>query len=362
MQFTVSCDALATALSKVAVALETKGELESYANVRLSAYNGLLTLSVVGKLNFGVEARIPAETGPQHILCGVSGRLLKDIVSSFQDAPVTFVLDRYIMRIEIGANVFKLNMFDPDSFSGIPNFDAVRFEQINLEEFFKRTDKVAFCTAASKADVANISPRYLSVGMNQHHFVATNGSRLAIHENKMIACLGDKTVLLSAAMLEKLAKVFRGCGESGGIFIDDSSVYMASGGIFAAARLSSDDYPHYVGVIPKSPFELVSFKRDELRIILHRAILLSDKGFCVTMSIKPGGLAVSSVGSVGESVQTMVCNTAVESVFKVNAKYLLETLEHADSEEIKLEYRGPDQVLLIVEPNYVNILSPIRNA
>lgn len=363
MKFKVLSEVMAAALDKISAALENKaGEKEAYLKVRAEVLPGGMLKLYSGSRYIKAEAVIECEDAEGPIIFSCSGKLLRDIVSSLPPCSLLFSVAGTSISIKTPTGVYKLNFSSENSLLPPVNFDNFKYQEISLGSFLYALNRVSFCTFRASPDRSYKE----GVFINDKHFVATDGFRLAMFTN--LVCPAIPPVLIKADTVYRIQKLFKGCGDSGGIHaeLDGNgraiSLALSSGNLRSQISLLHEEtYPPYASAIPSGTHSTCTIDKAILCSALERIILMADKGNSAKFIFSGNSIRVeTSVESIGGGHELIPCQSGLEQEMRFSVKAFLEGVRHCEKEAITLEVRGPSSPLVIKEGGYANVIMPIR--
>ena len=366
MDFFIERKLLHDALSKIAVALENKDEMEAYTHVALRGAGHRIRMTASNR-HLDAEAQLEIEGNVGTSQIGVSGALLKKLVASLNEDRIRFRLLKAHVSVEAGRSRMKLPVLSParfaEVFPGHTDYrsDSVDHGQVNMQALLRALDKVTHC-------VNENHPRseYVSVFISPSWFVTTDGHRMALWPNGVFDPGGS--ILLHMPQVSRIRKVFAGLGEWGGVAMEgDYRIHLACGGIACATRLKAGTFPDFMSVIPKTAGRTLRAKTASLIERLRRVLLVSPKGMMVEIeTVDAGGteLRMHAESDLGDAVEHIDCLSDGGLAFRINGKFLLDALQRLEGEDaaIQLYYNreGVPGMVVIQEGDYKNVILPLR--
>ncbi len=358
MQFSINQKALSSALDKISAATDSKHQLSVYRAIKVTVVDRWVKLlatssTMTAELAFEVDA--PNSSVPVEF--GVSQDLFSKVVGALPSSLLTFSIAGNQLSVATPNSQFKLNLVSPESFPPSRNFEQISYAAVDMPFLLHSMGKVSYCR-----NPAAERPRFRCVYIDHEHFTATDGYRMSIFPNK-IGYTQSQPSLLSSDTVDRLQKLFGGCGQEGGIFVSENEVIFAQGTTQVAVRTLAETYPNYKSVIPKSKATRVVFERRDLLNALRRVLIVAERNRFVDLQLTSSGLSISSnspeAGSAGEAVYCDVTDFQDIAV-TINGDYAIDALKAMDQDKAVLELRSPDVSIVITDGEHINVIQPVR--
>jgi DNA polymerase-3 subunit beta len=307
----------------------------------------------------------------------VMSDLLHDIVKSFDEDDVltfTYNVDDGKLVIKSGKSKYTLTTYSevekfPDVETLIDETDSViTVETSILEELI---DKVIFCTSTDN-NLRNLNSILWTTNENgELVLVGTDGYRLGLASSE-IQTSNNQPVqfLIDLKTMKEIYKLVTTTTEPElKIYVYNSSVVMFdTGDIKIITRTVEDRFPDYTRIININTNTTVTVNTDELKEVLKRTSVLSNKSgeklmLEVTDSVVRFVVRSSDFGEVVDELD-IIDKQGNDLIISFNPKLLNEIIKHIDTS--KCEFKFVDNVspvkILPVESEftYFYILMPIR--
>lgn len=221
---------------------------------------------------------------------------------------------------------------------------GVRF-RVDAKEFRDASSAVTFAASGEEARGAVLMGTLLELDGSDLTMVATDGYRLARRHVKLAEPVTSASKLIVPA--RGLGEVVRvpsdGVMEATVIGGQANQLVFQAGDVRISARLVDGQYPNYQQVIPKEFDKKVIASTAQLLASLRRAgVVAGDRASMVKLAMDGSSLVITaSSDTAGNAYEELdVERTGDPLTIAFNAKFLVEILNHIESETVALEFVG----------------------
>lgn len=360
-------DALLKPLQAVTGIVEKRHTLPILSNVLLERKDKQLHL-IATDLEIQVSTRCDLEhTGAEPHELTVSARKLQDILRSMPEG-TTLTLDATNNRLQIKAGKSRFNLqtlpatdFPRVSDSG-PVLAKVRIEQRKLQELLLL---VQF--AMAQQDIRYYLNGMLIVLEDEHiRVIATDGHRLSYASGAVAVQDEKREVILPRKAVLELTRLLGDVEDPVDIELYANQVKFRFGAVELVTKVIDGKFPDYTRVIPTNYQKHVTLNRVQLLQALQRAAILSNEKFRgVRWMLMENSLRISCTNNEQEEAQEELeveyPGEALDVGF--NITYLLDVLNHVDSESIDCAVGDANSSMLITVPergDFRYVVMPMR--
>lgn len=370
MKLTISRETLLDQLTHVVGAVEKKHTSKILENILIQVTNNKLQL--VGtdlEIEMSANLEIQAESLGQ---ITAPARKLFDICKALP--PDCFILletgENQRLHIKGLRSHFELVTLPADEF---PLLDDIPIKQeITIPEKSLKSllDKVSF-------SMANQDVRYYLNGLllefntNKILAVTTDGHRLAVSEystdNNSLSDLPAMKIIVPRKGILELSRLLDSSSELPvTLQISDNHIRVNKDGIRFTSKLIDGKYPDYQAAIPSNSNHILELDRVQFRDTLARVAILSNEKFRgIKLALKEGIMILHSNNPENESAEEEIDINYSGELFEIgfNVSYLLEAVNHLETETIILELSTPDSSVLLHSVNDTEtryVVMPIR--
>lgn len=370
MKFTCDKITFYEAVSNVMKAVSSRSTLPVLEGILLKAYEGNLML-IGYDLEIGITTQIEANIeNPGEVV--ISANYLYNIIRNMPGDIITIESDEK-QRITIESGITNFNIL------GMPAREYPELPQLNSQDSFNMDrlllknmiDMTIF--AVAKTDTRPVhTGSLIDVKDGIINIVSVDGFRLAMRKETLDI---DKQINFQFVVPKKALSEISRLVDYGKDNEDEKSVNIKFSGKHAifevdeytiVTRLLEGDFLDYENSIPKGSSTDVILDTKEFKSAIERSSLLITERLksplrCIFEDNK---VKISCVTTVGRSYDELMCEVSGEIVdIGFNNRYLLDALNAANEDTIKLEINGPLSPMKVISPlsdNFLFLVLPMR--
>lgn len=372
MEFRIEKEVLLKALQKIQGIVEKRTSMPILSNALIEASTSSIHVTATD-LEVGMKSSYPAEVVSTGKIT-VSAKKLYEIVKELPNQTITFLTkDNDWVEIKCGKVQFNIVGLSPEEFPYFPDIkeeNLFEIESALLKGMIEKTS-YAICFDETKYNLNGIFTKVEvgSDGNNSLKMVATDGHRLSIASGKLTGVAGPellKGVILPKKGVSEMKKI---TDEDSGIllfgFMDNSAV-IKRGDSYMVMRLVDGEFPDYNRVIPASNNRVVTVNKEDFTHSVRRmAILSSEKFKGIMLEISSAGIKISSSNpELGDAMEEFDVSYDGEPFsVRFNARYLLDVLAVAETDNVEMKFRDELSPSIIVPENsnsFLAVIMPMR--
>jgi len=192
---------------------------------------------------------------------------------------------------------------------------------------------------------------FFELSKNAIQFVATDAHRLVRYKRSDVKCPNEDNFIVPKKPLNLLKNVLPDNDDEITISYNNNHLFVSHDSTQLICRLIDARFPDYKVVIPSdNPYKLV-VNRNDFQSALRRVSVFSNKStnqVALTISGSELQLAAQDVDFSFEGNERMSCQYDGEDLqIAFNAKFLIEMLGAAESDEVKIELSTPTKAGII---------------
>lgn len=290
-----------------------------------------------------------SETAPASVSVSgnttVNAKMLSDIVRKLPDgAQVSIELqDGKPLIVKAGRSRFQLQTLPltdfPDFSADISDSVSFKIPSESLSELLSRTSFAA----------ANDGARQYLNGVHFHNdgdylvAVATDGHRLARCRCNLPEAKDTPPVIIPRKTVSEVQKLAANHDDEVTVTVSYSQIRFEIGPTKLFSKLVDGVFPDYQQVIPTEQEIVVEADTKSFVDAVGRVSTVStDRGRVIKLVFGNGKVSLSQRSDIGESEEEIEIGTEVgEITIGFNSKYLMDILDTADSEQIRIGMNDP---------------------
>jgi DNA polymerase-3 subunit beta len=349
MKFIVSSSALLKQLQQISGVINANTVLPILEDFLFEIDKNRLTvvatdLETVMKVQMDVEAK---DTGR---VC-IPAKILIDSLKNIADQPLTFNIDKnYSVEITSDNGKYKVMGENPDNFPKEPVADDTSSFTLSSSALVTAINKTLFAVSSDDLRPA-MTGVYFEMDKKGLQFVATDAHRLVRYKRKDVSCPKNDSLIVPKKPLNLLKAALPVNDDELTVSYNSNHLFVKHGTTQMSCRLIDARFPDYKVVIPvDNPYKLTVNKAD-FQSALRRVSVFSNKSTNqVVLNISGSELQLASqdVDFSFEGNERMKCQYDGEDLaIAFNAKFLIEMLNAAESDEVVVELSTPTKAGII---------------
>jgi DNA polymerase-3 subunit beta len=344
MNFTVSRTSLFKALQKVINVIPSKTTIDILYNILMNTEDGKLRIIAtdleITQISW-CECRVE-ESGS----IVLPGKLLMDILREMPDTDLTFQIDKNL-KISLSSKfgTYKISGQNVNDYPSAPTLETEESIKIKNEYLKRMIEKTLYACSTD-----NLRPALTGVFFqifNDHiRMVSTDGHRLVKISNADFASPAvQRELIIPTRALNLVARNISDDG-SQEIIIGKNHILFKFSDTLLYTRIINEPYPDYERVIPQNNSKELIINRDMMIASVKRVSLFSNPiSFQVKLRLSENKIDIfaQDIDFGGEAHESLDCiYTSSEMEIAYNANYLLDTLRHIGTDEIKISLESTD--------------------
>jgi DNA polymerase-3 subunit beta len=264
-----------------------------------------------------------------------------DSLKNIPDQPLTFTIDKnYGVEITSDNGKYKVMGENPDNFPKEPAADDTSSFTISAAALVTAINKTLFATSNDDLRPA-MTGVFFELDKKGIQFVATDAHRLVRYRRTDVSAPKADTFIVPRKPLTLLKGAIPVNEDELTLSYNSNHLFVKHGTTQMSCRLIDARFPDYRVVIPAdNPYRLTVSKSD-FQSALRRVSIFSNKStnqVALNISGSELQLTAQDIDFSFEGNERMKCQYNGEDlVIAFNAKFLIEMLNAADSDEVNLE-------------------------
>ena len=349
MKFIVSSSALLKQLQHISGVINANTVLPILEDFLFEVEKNKLSvvatdLETVMRIQMDIEAK---DSGK---VC-IPAKILLDSLKNIPDQPLTFNIDKnFGIEITSDNGKYKVMGENPDNFPKEPSADDTTSFKATASALVTAINKTLFAVSNDDLRPA-MTGVFFELDKKGMQCVATDAHRLVKYKRTDVSCPKSDNFIVPKKPLTLLKSALPANDDEISISYNSNHFFVKHGTTQMSCRLIDARFPDYKVVIPTdNPYKLVVNKSD-FQGALRRVVIFSNKSTNqVVLSIAGSELELTAqdVDFSFEGDERMKCRYDGEDLaIAFNAKFLIEMLSAADSDDIKIELSTPTKAGII---------------
>ncbi len=343
MKFIVSSSALLKQLQHIAGVINTNTVLPILEDFLFEVEKNKMTV-VATDLETVMRVALDVEAKDSGKVC-IPAKILLDSLKNIPDQPLTFNIDKnYAVEITSDNGKYKVMGENPDNFPKEPSADETTSFTATSTALLTAINKTIFAVSNDDLRPA-MTGVFFELDKKGMQTVATDAHRLVRYKRTDVKCPKNDSFIVPKKPLNLLKSVLPDSDDEITISYNNNHLFVTLNNTRMSCRLIDARFPDYKVVIPAdNPYKLTVNKLD-FQGALRRVSIFSNKSTNqVALSIAGSQLELTAqdVDFSFEGDEKMKCRYDGEDItIAFNARFLIEMLNAADSDEVVVELSTP---------------------
>ncbi|HRI20176.1 MAG TPA: DNA polymerase III subunit beta [Panacibacter sp.] len=349
MKFIVSASSLLKHLQQISGVINANTVLPILEDFLFDIEDKKLNI-VATDLETVMRVQMDVESKTNGKVC-IPAKILIDSLKNIADQPLTFNIDKnYAVEITSDNGKYKVMGENPDNFPKEPVADETNKFTMSSSALVTAINNALFAVSTDDLRPA-MTGVFFELNKDYVQFVATDAHRLVRYKRTDVSCPKTDSFIVPKKPLTLLKNALPNNEDELNISYNSNHLFVTHGSTQLICRLIDARFPDYKVVIPTdNPYKLVVNKTD-FQNALRRVSVFSNKStnqVALSISGSELQLAAQDVDFSFEGNERMNCQYDGEDLqIAFNAKFLIEMLNAADADEIKIELSTPTKAGII---------------
>lgn len=286
----------------------------------------------------------------------IPARILMDSLKNIPEQPLTFNIDKnFGVELTSDNGKYKVMGENPDNFPKEPAADDATTFSMSSSVLVNAINKTLFAVSNDDLRPA-MTGVFFELDKKGFQCVATDAHRLVKYRRTDISCPKSDSFIVPKKPLNLLKAALPDNEDQLNISYNSNHLFIQHGQTHMSCRLIDARFPDYKVVIPTdNPYKLIA-SRSDFQGALRRVSVFSNKSTNqVVLSITGSELqlAAQDIDFSFEGNERMKCRYEGEDMqIAFNARFLIEMLNVAEGDEVKMELSSSTKAGIIrpIEP------------
>ncbi len=349
MKFIVSSSALLKQLQQISGVINANTVLPILEDFLFEIDRNKLTV-VATDLETVMRVQMDIEAKDAGRVC-IPAKILIDSLKNIPDQPLTFTIDKnFGIEITSDNGKYKVMGENPDNFPKEPAADGTTSFEMTSSALVTAINKTLFAVSSDDLRPA-MTGVFFELDKNFAQFVATDAHRLVRYKRTDVKCAKADSFIVPKKPLNILKSALPDNDDTITVSYNSNHLFVSHGHAQMSCRLIDARFPDYKVVIPAdNPYKMLVAKAD-FQGALRRVSVFSNKStnqVVLTISGSELQLAAQDIDFSFEGTERMKCQYDGEDLsIAFNARFLIEMLNAAESEEVRMELSTPTKAGII---------------
>ncbi len=349
MKFIVSSSSLLKHLQQISGVINANTVLPILEDFLFEIQDKKLNV-VATDLETVMRVQMDVESKANGKVC-IPAKILMDSLKNIADQPLTFNIDKnFAIEITSDNGKYKVMGENPDNFPKEPAADDTTGFEMTSSGLLTAINKTLFAVSNDDLRPA-MTGVFFELSKDAVQFVATDAHRLVKYRRTDAKASKTDSFIVPKKPLNLLKNALPDNDDAITVSYNSNHLFVNHGSTQMICRLIDARFPDYKVVIPAdNPYKLIVNKAD-FQNALRRVNVFSNKSTNqVALSITGSELqmAAQDIDFSFEGNERMNCQYDGEDLqIAFNAKFLIEMLSAADTEDVKMELSTPTKAGLI---------------
>lgn len=349
MKFIVSSSSLLKHLQQISGVINANTVLPILEDFLFEIQDKKLNV-VATDLETVMRVQMDVESKTNGKVC-IPAKILMDSLKNIADQPLTFNIDKnFAVEITSDNGKYKVMGENPDNFPKEPAADDTTGFTMSSSALLTAINKTLFAVSSDDLRPA-MTGVFFELTKDSVQFVATDAHRLVRYKRTDTKASKTDSFIVPKKPLNLLKNALPDNDDELTISYNSNHLFVNHGSTQMICRLIDARFPDYKVVIPAdNPYRLIVNKAD-FQNALRRVNVFSNKSTNqVALNITGSELqmAAQDVDFSFEGNERMNCQYDGEDLqIAFNAKFLIEMLNAADTDDVRMELSTPTKAGLI---------------
>ena len=343
MKFTCNAKDMAAAVTTASKVVNVHTTVPILNNVLVAARSGRVSVRATD-LELTLENSISAEVQEEGT-CTVPARLFSGYLANLPAAKLQMQGTASRATLKCERSNYEFFTLPAEEYPPLPEGTSGGQFRVAAKAFRDAANAVTFAASSEEARGAVLMGTLLELEGGQATLVATDGYRLSRYRLELAEPLPAplKLIVPARGLSEVVRSASDGQIEATVIGGQANQLIFNTGDAKISARLVDGQYPNYQQVIPKEFDKKVVASTAQLLAALRRAgVVAGDRASMVKLAMDGTSLVITAssdtAGNAYEEIDVERSGDPLTIAF--NAKFLVEILNHIESETVTLEFVG----------------------
>lgn len=332
--------------------LDKKDSSAITSHIYLECLNSNLIIKATD-YEIGLETKIDEIRDDLDGKTTVNGMNLLNIIKRLKNEDIILEATSNNLIIKQNKSTFKLPTYDANEFPEINKYENLKSLSITTINFINSIKKIS-------PAIDNNNPKFelngalLDIKSQRINFVATDTRRLALSYLENITNEEMHLIIPKKAIIE-IQKLFL---DNAKIYYDDVSLVVSDENSKFFTKLINGNYPNYERIIPNTIKNNLHIPKN---MFIESIKLVTSLFSNIKITFKQNSIIFESLDEDSEAKTQIDIDLKIEREFYIaaNSKYMLDFLNMANSENIKIGFNESNLPFYLEDNKFITVIMPI---
>ena len=349
MKFIVSSSELLKKLQQVSGVIQSHNVVPILEDFLFKIEDSVLHIKATD-LETTLSVSMPVEAKENGAVC-IPSRILLDSLKNLADQPLTMNINKdFVVEITSESGKYKIPGGSMDDYPKEPDAEGISTFTIDAGTLLRAIQKTLFAVSNDDYRPA-MTGVYFDLSPDGMQCVATDAHRLVRYKRSDVEGTQTDSFVVPKKPLTLMKSAIPETHEDITVSYNDKHLFVTQGTTRIICRLIDARFPDYKVVIPPDNPYLLRVNKADFAQALRRVSLFSNKSTNqVVLDITGSEMTLQSqdLDFSTEGKERMACQYEGEDIkIAFNARFLIEILSAADSEEVVMELSMPTKAGII---------------
>ena len=365
MKFVCNTKELNTACNNVIRAVSSKVTIPTIEGILIECGSG--TLSLTGyDFEFGINTILNVDViEPGEII--INAKILCDILRKLDNDEIIIETNGTSVSIVSGAAQYNITGIDAEDYPELPSVNGGQVLELNQKLLHSMIVQTLFAVADNESSKPVYTGLKFDITSNEITLVGVDGFRLAIRKEQVNYNGDDITFIVPKKTIREVLKLMDTESEDNiKISIGRRHIIFEIDNYLIISRLLDGEFLDYRTALPKTISTTVLINTNDAINCIDRTlpVIENNQKNPIRCLFDNDQFRVSTVSALGRVVDYTHANTQGDRVeIGFNTKYIMEALNAADTDEVRIELAGPVnpvKIMPIEGEGFIFLVLPMR--
>ena len=365
MKFICNTKELNIACNNVIKAVSSKVTIPTIEGILIEC--GSDTLSLTGyDFEFGINTILNVEVIDAGAII-INARILCDILRKLDDETVTIETNSTSVSIISGAAQYNITGIDAEDYPELPSVNGGQNLELNQKLLHSMILQTVFAVADNESSKPVYTGLKFDIKSDEITLVGVDGYRLAIRKEKVSYNGEEITFIVPKKTIREVIKLMNTESEDNiRISIGRRHIIFEVENYSIISRLLDGEFLDYRTAVPQTISTTVLINTNDAINCIDRTlpVIENNQKNPIRCLFDNDQLRVSTVSSLGRVIDYTHANTQGDRVeIGFNTKFIMEALNAADTDEVRIELAGPVspvKIMPIEGESFLFLVLPVR--